>query len=424
MADVAVGERRSEGHSVTIGVEPLRRWVLWLFLAVSAFAAIEPSPYEAMFFVALVAFAPGGLSFDRTIVPLIVTLALYDAGGLLSLAPWVDESESVTFIAITIYITLTTVFFAAVVAAAPAERMETIRRGYVFAGLLAAVLGVLGYFDVAGLGPYFTLYDNTRAMGPFKDPNVFGPFLVPPMVWLAQDLLLRRGRLIMAAAKLSILLLALLLSFSRGAIIDFVASATILLALTFLTATSPRGRARTVAIAAAGALLVVVIVAIALSVPAIRDMAFERASLTEDYDSGAQGRFGNQLRSIPMLLELPFGFGPLRFGYIFPQDPHEVFLSAFASFGWLGGFAFLAFVAATLYFGWRLPFRRSPLQPQVVALWSALLPQILQGVQIDTGHWRHLFLMCGCLYGLAAADRRERASVAPRPASPAVVQAA
>ena len=175
--------------------------------------------------------------------------------------------ESVTFIAITIYITLTTVFFAAVVAAAPAERMETIRRGYVFAGLLAAILGILGYFDVAGLGPYFTLYDNTRAMGPFKDPNVFGPFLVPPMVWLSQDLLLRRGRLLVAAAKLSVLLLALLLSFSRGAIIDFVASAAILLALTFLTATSPRDRARTVAIAAAGALLVVVVVAIALVDP-------------------------------------------------------------------------------------------------------------------------------------------------------------
>jgi hypothetical protein len=30
-------------------------------------------------------------------------------------------------------------------------------------------------------------------------------------------------------------------------------------------------------------------------------------------------------------------------------------------------------------------------------------------VQIDTGHWRHLFLMCGCLYGFAAASRRERA---------------
>jgi hypothetical protein len=406
---------------VTIGVEPLRRWVLWLFIAVSAFAAIEPSLYEAMFFVALIAFAPGGLRFDRAMTPLIVALAIYDAGGLLSLVPFVDESESVTFIAITIYITLTTLFFAAVVAASPNERMETIRSGYIVAGLIAAALGILGYFNVAGTGDYFTLYDNSRAMGPFKDPNVFGPFLVPPIVWLCQDLILRQARPLVAATKLAALMLGLLLSFSRGAIIDFVASGALLLGLTFLTATSARQRGRTVAIAAILVVLVAVLVAAALSVPEIRDLALERTSLSEDYDSGAQGRFGNQLRSIPMLLELPFGFGPLRFGHIFPQDPHEVFISAFASFGWIGGLAFLAFVAATLYFGWRLSFRRSPLQPQVVALWSALLPQLLQGVQIDTGHWRHLFLMCGCLYGLAAAERVERKASLPRRTRPQAI---
>jgi hypothetical protein len=414
-------ERRSEDPPVTIGVEPLRRWVLWLFLAVSAFAAIEPSPYEAMFFVALLAFAPGGLRFDRAMTPLIVSFALYDAGGLLSLVPFVGESESVTFIAITLYITLTTLFFAAVVAAAPNERMETIRSGYVFAGLVAAALGILGYFDVAGTGDYFTLYDNTRAMGPFKDPNVYGPFLVPPIVWLCQDLILGRGRPLGAAIKLAVLLFGLLLSFSRGAIIDFVGSGALLLGLTFLTATSPGERRRTVAIAAAMALLVGLLVMIALSIPEIRDLALERTSLTEDYDSGAQGRFGNQLRSIPMLLDLPFGFGPLRFGHIFPQDPHEVFISGFASFGWLGGLAFLGFVAATFYFGWRLSFRRSPLQPQVIALWSALLPQLIQGVQIDTGHWRHLFLMCGCLYGLAAAERVERLGATPRDPLPGAI---
>ena len=150
------------------------------------------------------------------------------------------------------------------------------------------------------------------------------------------------------------------------------------------------------------------LIAAVLAIPTVRDLASERASLSEDYDSGEQGRFGNQLRSIPMLLDLPFGFGPLRFGHIFPQDPHEVFISAFASFGWLGGLAFLAFIAITLYYGWALSLRRSRLQPQIIALWSALFPQILQGVQIDTGHWRHLFLMCGCLFGFAAAVRRER----------------
>ena len=44
--------------------ESLRLKLLWLFLAVSALAAIEPSPYEGMFFVCLLAFARGGLVFD------------------------------------------------------------------------------------------------------------------------------------------------------------------------------------------------------------------------------------------------------------------------------------------------------------------------------------------------------------------------
>lgn len=391
-----------------IRTESLRQWVLWAFLAVSAFAAIEPSPYEFMFAVALLAFAGGGLRFDKVMAPLILTLAVWNVGGLLALTPFVDERESVTFIAITIYISLTTIFFAAVVAGAPSERMAVIRSGYMFAAIVAAVLGILGYFDIAGLGPYFTLYDNTRAMGPFKDPNVFGPFLVPPIVWLCQNVLARRGGFVATTAKLIVLLVGLFLSFSRGAIIDFVLSALMLLGLTFLTAPTSKERGRTVVVAVLGALLVVCLLAVILAIPTIRDMALSRASLAQDYDSGEEGRFGNQLRSIPMLLERPFGFGPLQFSHIFPQDPHEVFLSAFASFGWLGGLAFLAFIAATLYFGWALSFRRSPLQPQIIALWSSLFPQILQGVQIDTSHWRHLFLMIGCLYGFAAAERIER----------------
>jgi hypothetical protein len=415
MTDEAVAARRStEGRTCErlseelghmIRTEPLRRSVLWAFLAVSAFAAIEPSPYEFMFAVALLAFAGGGLRFDKAMAPLILTLAVWNVGGLLALTPYVDQRDSVTFIAITIYISATAVFFAAVVADAPSDRMAVIRSGYMFAAVVAAVLGILGYFDVAGLGPYFTLYDNTRAMGPFKDPNVFGPFLVPPIVWLCQDVLARRGGFMTTAAKLTVLLIGLFLSFSRGAMIDFVLSALMLLGLTFLTAPTSKERSRTVVVALLGAILVVCLLAIILAVPSIRDMALSRASLAQDYDTGEEGRFGNQLRAIPMLLERPFGFGPLRFSHIFPQDPHQVFLSAFASFGWLGGLSFLAFIAVTLYFGWALSFRRSPLQPQVIALWSSLFPQILQGVQIDTSHWRHLFLMVGCLYGFAAAER-------------------
>ena len=400
-------------------IETLRRSTLWIYMAVSGFVAIEPSPYEFMFLVSLIAFGKGGVRFDKVLAPLIFFLLVYDASGLISLVPFVDEKESFNFIFITIYMSLATIFLAAIVAAAPDARMETIRSGYVAAGLVSAILGIVGYFDIAGTGPYFTLYDNTRAMGFFKDPNVFGPFLAPPIVWLFQDMLLKRSSPFSATPKLVVLLLGVFLSFSRGAIFDCLLSIALMLGLTFCAAETPRLRARTMVVAALGVGLLLAIVVVVLAVPSVRDLALERASLEQDYDSGEQGRFGNQLRSIPMLLELPFGFGPQRFAHIFPQDPHQVFISAFGSFGWTGGLAFTAFFAVTMWLGWTLCFRRSPRQAEVIAVWSALFPQLLQGFQIDTNHWRHMFLMVSCIYGLAAAERIARVSrVGASPATP------
>ena len=384
--------------------ERLKRGVLWTYLAVSGFVAIEPSAFEFMFPIALLVFADGGMLFDRALSPLVLTLLVWSSSGFLTLIPWVGERESVTFIFITLYICLATILFAAIVAQKPLARMATIRSGYVAAGVMSAMLGVAGYFDIAGAGEYFTL--NERAMGFFKDPNVFAPFLVPPIIWLVQDLFLKRGRALLSLAGLVVLFVGLLLSFSRGAVIDCMLSLAMLLALLFLTADSGHARARALAMTAIVATLIALIVAAVLAIPEVRQLALERATLAEDYDSGPQGRFGNQARSIPLLLERPFGFGPLRFGHIFPQDPHEVFISAFASFGWSGGVAFMAFAAITIYVGWRLCFRRSPFQAESVGLWAGLFPQVLQGVQIDTSHWRHLFVLCGCLYGLAAAERR------------------
>jgi hypothetical protein len=384
----------------------LQRRILWLFVACGAFAAIEPSPYEFMFLVAVIALGANGLIFDRAMIPMILTLATFNAGGLLALVPFVDVRESVTFVIISIYIAATAIFFAGVVAKDPLGRMRTIRSGYVATGFVAALLGVIGYFDIAGLGQYLTVYDNARASGPFKDPNVFGPFLVPPMVWLTQDILLRRGagfwRVIVP---LIVMILAVLLSFSRGAWGALIFSIMLMVALTFVTTRTPALRQRIILLSIAGAFFLAIMLTIALSVPAISSVFLERASLSQDYDVGELGRFGAQLRSIPLLLDLPFGFGPLRYDKIFPAAPHEVYINAFASYGWLGGLSFLTFTGVTLYVGFRLVFQRSRFQIESIAIWSCLMPQMIQGLQIDTDHWRHLYLMFGCLYGLAAATR-------------------
>src|SRR5579872_117944 len=396
---------RTRPRTASLSIGKLQNALLWLFVACGALASIEPSPYELMFIPALLAFGWRELLFDRAMAPLIVGLALFNVGGALALAPYVEQRDSYMFSAISFYISLTAVFFAALIAKAPLERIAVIRSGYVAAGLIASLAGIVGYFDIGGLGEHFTLYG--RASGTFKDPNVLGPFLAPPLIWLSQAVLLRRSKgLLRTYLPLVVMLFALFLSFSRGAWGVWIASTAMMVGLTFLTTRSAALRRRIVIISILGAAMIVVLLAIALSIPDIRSVFEIRFSLSQDYDVGQTGRFGDQWRSIPMLLDRPLGFGPLQFRNHFEgADPHNVYINAFASYGWIGGLCFAAMTVATILLGWRLVFQRTPYQTEAIAIWSCLFLQILQGMQIDTDHWRHLFLLLGALYGLLAATR-------------------
>ena len=48
---------------------------------------------------------------------------------------------------------------------------------YTTGSLIAAFCGILGYFDVAGLGDEIFTHAG-RASGTFKDPNVLGSYLI------------------------------------------------------------------------------------------------------------------------------------------------------------------------------------------------------------------------------------------------------
>jgi len=79
---------------------------------------------------------------------------------------------------------------------------------------------------------------------------------------------------------------------------------------------------------------------------------------------------------------------------------------AFSSYGWLGGLTFLAYIASTVYLGVRNCFLKTPFQAHSIVIWAALFPHILQGFQIDSDRWRHLFYLYGVTWGLAAINRR------------------
>ena len=405
LADPAAQEP-SRRRGLTISYAVITRGALWLLTASSWVALIEPSPYEIAFLVVVLVFAVTGIRFSQRLLPLAFLLLAFNIGGLFSLIPWMSDPDAVRFIAVSLYMMITAVVLAAIMADDALGRLETLRKGYLFATWCASIAALLGYFNVAGLGDSFTLYG--RASGTFKDPNVLGPYLVLPIVFGIQHILIGRCGLLRGLLSISVPLAALFLTFSRGGWGNLVASVLMMVALCFLVAPSASRRARIVALTLATLMLAVVALMVALSFDDIRAVFDTRASLDQSYDQGVTGRFGSQLRSIPLLLDEPNGFGPLRFRWLFnQQDPHNVYVNAFASYGWLGGFSWLALTAATSYVGWRLVFRPAPTQNHAIALWSVLFITILQGVQIDTDHWRHFYLMLGLVWGLAALPRAE-----------------
>ena len=378
---------------------------VWMLFASGWLVFIEPAPFEIAFAAVFAVFLLTGLTISMLYLPMILLLIGYNIGGGLSLIGVAEDAPSIWFVVISCYMAVMAIVIACIFSEDTKRRLELMRSGWTLAAVIASVAGIVGYFDIAGASDLLTLYG--RAKGTFKDPNVFGTFVVPPLVMLAQGFLSgTHRRPLIAGGALVVIAFGLFLSFSRGAWAVAAAAAMLCALLTFVTSQSNRQRIRMVAIVIAGVALFAAILTVALQFESIRATFEVRASLDQSYDQGETGRFGNQRRSIPLLLELPNGFGPLQFRQYFPEDPHNTFLNAFASYGWLGGLSYLGLIASTLLVGWSLVFRRTPWQQESIAIWSSLFFLILQGLQIDTDHWRHFYVLLGLSWGLMLASLR------------------
>lgn len=391
----------------------LLRATLFLTLLVTPLVFIEPSPYEGMAVLLLFACIVAKVTLDRTLVPLILLLVLWKGGLLIALLPVAHDTTAVTYVAVSIYLGLTAIVFAAIATEHSEERLSLLRTAYILAAFGAALVGILGYFGV--FAPDLMLYAG-RVRATFKDPNVFGPFLVLPLLFLIQLVIFRGARLRYLLAG-GVILAGLFLSFSRGAWAHFVFSALIMVTLMFATAASTRLRARIAALAIGVAAAALGLLALLLSLEAVTTMFEQRAALVQSYDVGSGGRFTTQMRAFWHIFDHPFGIGPLQYNRRFGLDPHNDYLNAFYSAGWIGGIAYPTLVLTTLYVGLRAVFVPTPWQPHLIAVLATYAGVVAEGFIIGTDHWRHYYLLLGLTWGLAAASanaRRVRLPCDPR----------
>ncbi|MGI9355434.1 MAG: O-antigen ligase family protein [Rhizobiaceae bacterium] len=384
----------------------LSRWTVALCAFLGAFVIREPAPYEVVLAAVMVAFLLFGMRLSSLSVTLATLFALFNMGSLLSMFTMSDLKEVPLYLAVSFFLGLTAVFWCATIEADMA-RIRSVMRGYVAGAAITSLLGIAGYFNAFPGSVSFTTYG--RASGAFQDPNVFGPFLIFPTLYLVYGLIYRSPSLApVRAALLLVLLAGIFLSFSRGAWGGLALSGITLYALLIATEQSSQKRARLLLIAGVGVLALALLLAVALQFDAVYSMFEQRARVVQEYDGARLGRFARHAIGFQWALEKPLGIGPLEFGYALGEDTHNIWLKSLMAYGWLGFASYLVMTIITLVGGARLLGRKRAWQPYLICAWSVFVAHLVVAWVIDIDHWRHVYLIIGMIWGCMALEVRQK----------------
>jgi O-antigen ligase len=396
------GIQKSVAHQLALAL-------VWLTIAASSIVFTEPAPVDALTIGLMILLPVVGLVDAKPMLwagfAVVLTMT---ACGEISAALARETGIAVSRMTVSLYLVAAWFLFATFIAKEPEKHTRLILNAYLLTGIFAAICGIAGYLDLfPGAFDLFTRYG--RASGPFKDPNVFGPFLVAPLLtalhlWLVRPP--RRGLLPLLAA--AILAVGILFSFSRGAWAAAAIGFLIYGYVYTITADTNRQRVKLVALVLFGIAALGLILTAALQSEAISDLLEQRAALTQSYDEGPDGRFGGQKKAIGLILENPLGIGSAIFTRFYHhEEVHNVYLSMFLNAGWIGGLLYLMTCVGTLILGFRHAFKKSATSPLFLIAFAALAGNICEGVLIDSDHWRHFYLLLALVWGMMAADQRQ-----------------
>ncbi|MEJ7787735.1 MAG: O-antigen ligase family protein [Solirubrobacteraceae bacterium] len=353
----------------------------------------EPAPPDAIFAVVIaIAVVTGRFSLQR--VPLVVfsLLGTFVVLNFLSAVEAVSTGAAGRFMLITLYLAVFGVWLTSFVDSV--DRARLIVRPYIGGAVFWALLTSLAlYLPVPGR-EHLVDYDGTRGYGLFEDPNVYGPFLIPAALIVAEEMLTPRLLRSKSSAKLvmfCILATGVILSYSRAGSISLIVAMVVLLATLTMRRGGGRRAVALLAVMVVGGGAVGGVLAISGSVGFLQ----QRSSL-QTYDTD---RFGAQEQGIRLAEQQPFGIGPGQFDVLVEISTHSTYIRVLAEQGILGFVVILGLLLTTLILAGRnAVLGRDTYGIGSAALLAAWVALLINSSVVDTLHWRHLFFVAALIW--------------------------
>jgi len=363
-------------------------------LATSGIVRIEPAPYDFLVgALLLLGLAANLLRFSRNLLLPALLILVFLVSNMVPILNMQEGFEgAVRAILIRVYLVMSWLLFVGVLWAYGRQGFQFIWLGYLVAAITSSLLGTLGALGLPFFREYFVLFDY-RAVGFFKDPNVFAPFLVPAALYTVYRWYTAIGRRkrILWISSLGILMTGILLALSRAAWLNV---GVVLLIFLFIPGVVRfRDRIRAMSWLGAFALIFVIFV---MNNPTLASRIGDRLGL-KAYD---QDRFGTQAAALYMSLDNPLGIGPGQAEVVLEYATHSLYMRVLVENGWMGFVAFMLLVIVSLW--------RSVTNSLRGTLWSrwmyALVAASLFGILfnsffIDSLHWRHLWVLLALAWG-------------------------
>jgi O-antigen ligase len=366
---------------------------VWIAVALGALAIFEPSPSDIGIALLIVfGFLNGNLRWNQKLTMPFLLLSLFMLANLISLCYARDVTQGLQYFGITLFMIASWLFVVGLLGRYGERGLLCVMSAFMIAGVVSAALGIAAYFNFAPpLNDWVLFFD--RIKGFFKDPNVFGPYLVITAVYSLHRLQLKTSlsRKLCLLASFLIASVGVLLCYSRAAWINYALTLLIFFGLNWIGNRGTAAAKRNLISFVLVAVIVVGGLGYALAIPQVGEVVAYRSEL-QDYDLD---RFATQIAALGLGFSNPLGVGPAQSFALLNYATHNLYLRIFSENGVLGFLSLAAFLLLTLSRSVVLTFRagKSSQRAMFALITAAFCGTLVNSFTIDTLHWRHFWLL-------------------------------